>query len=287
MEHSNPAPNRSLQKKLFLGLTLVIAILTGILYWHGVSWWYAPIALVVSIVLVHLVIAVGLVGLGVPLIRLRNRRRKEDHSNQGEVITKPGLYDWLVRIILLGREKKVREGWLELAELKAGDAVLDVGCGTGTLLLAAAGQVGSTGRFRGLEASVEMVEFARSKGRTLDLDMKFTIGSAEVLPYDNDSFDVVMCTLVLHHLPMDIQSTALREMSRVLRPGGRIVVVDMSNEPGMLRRGLSLILVLHGSQVGKLVDVEVELKACGLHCVTQHPGGSNALVATLGYSPKP
>src|SRR5687767_79992 len=83
----------------------------------------------------------------------------------GRVIHWAAGYDLLVWLLTFGRERAMRERTLVLARLRPGESVLDVGCGTGTLAIAAARHVGSSGRVCGIDASPEMIARARAKAR--------------------------------------------------------------------------------------------------------------------------
>jgi len=110
---------------------------------------------------------------------------------------------------------------LELIGDVAGLDVLDAACGTGryALPLAEAGA-----RVSGVDASEEMLAHAGQKadGRGLTLDLR--AADLRSLPHDDESFDLVLCALALCHVP-DLSPT-MREFSRVLRPGGRVVISD-------------------------------------------------------------
>lgn len=167
-----------------------------------------------------------------------------EHGERSAVIRTPRIYDWLVRFLTLGGEGRFRRRTLDLAELRAGDAVLDVGCGTGTLLLEVAARVGASGAAHGIEPSDEMVEHARRKTQAQGVAATIQQGTADHLPFPDCSYDVVLCTLVLHHLPPSMQADAIREMSRVLRPGGRIVIADL-HRPRRLAAVGALITLFH------------------------------------------
>jgi len=102
-------------------------------------------------------------------------------------------------------------------EIPQGCRVLDVGCGTGRLLslLAERGAVGS-----GVEIAPEMVEVARRANPQMDIHQ----GSAEDLPFDDATFDMVVTCLAYHHL--DSREQFLAEAARVLAPGGRLVIAE-------------------------------------------------------------
>lgn len=112
-----------------------------------------------------------------------------------------------------------------LPHLKAGDRVLDVGCGPGTITADLAAVVGRSGRVVGVDNAPEVVEQARSNHRALGLShLEFAVGDVMDLGYDDASFDVVHAHQVLQHLKDPVG--ALRELGRVTRPGGTVAVRD-------------------------------------------------------------
>jgi len=151
----------------------------------------------------------------------------------------------LVRFLSLGAERNYREKTLELAELKPGESVLDVGCGTGTLAIAAKRQVGPTGRVYGIDASLEMIERARRKAKRTGVEVTFENALVEELPFRDETLDLVSSTTVLHHLPEKARQQCLREVRRVLKPGGRFLVVDFGG-PVSERRSWVAKLHRHG-----------------------------------------
>jgi ubiquinone/menaquinone biosynthesis C-methylase UbiE len=127
---------------------------------------------------------------------------------------------------------------LDLVGLETGERVLDIGCGTGGLALAAKRRVGNGGGVRGIDPSEEMIEAARAKARRAGLDVQFDVGVAQELPLADASVDRVVTTLVLHHLPRDALVGAFREIRRVLVPGGSFLAVDLDlSSPSNPRHG--------------------------------------------------
>jgi demethylmenaquinone methyltransferase/2-methoxy-6-polyprenyl-1,4-benzoquinol methylase/phosphoethanolamine N-methyltransferase len=119
---------------------------------------------------------------------------------------------------------------------------LDVGCGTGTLALAIQGQVGPQGEVHGIDAGPEMIAVARRKAGKAGVDLDFQVGLIEEIPFPNDQFDVVVSSLMIHHLPGDdLKRRGFTEIHRVLKPGGRLLVVDF--EPPT--HGLLKLLMSH------------------------------------------
>jgi ubiquinone/menaquinone biosynthesis C-methylase UbiE len=239
---------------------LVILVLGGglslMLSAHSAWWWYAPLV-VLAIVLAHLAL-LGAIVFGATRVPRGQRAPggttcgQEDagHAHHGEsmLLHTPRQFDMLARVLTLGRERQFRQWTLDLANVQPGHVVLDVGCGTGTLLLAAAERVGPSGAVHGIEPSTEMAVHARHKAAVHRVPLEVVAGSADRLPYPPGSFDVVFCTLVLHHLPRSMPAGAIREMRRVLRPGGRAVIVEWQRPQSFARAltsPLFLVSLLH------------------------------------------
>ena len=163
----------------------------------------------------------------------------------GLVLHKAAFYDFGVWLMLLGRERAFREEMLRPARLARSESVLDVGCGTGGLALAAKRQVGAEGRVTGVDPSLEMLARAEKKARKAGLDIVFKQAAAQALPFVDAQFDVVCSTLMLHHLPRQARGEFAREARRVLRPGGRVLAIDFAAPeagrhrvlPGLHRHG--------------------------------------------------
>ncbi len=116
----------------------------------------------------------------------------------------------------------------ELYDWRGRDArnfdLLDIGSGTGSWLAMVAGSGMAAGRLVGLDYSSSMCAVAEAKAGDIDPPPRFVNGDSEHLPFQDQSFDVVTCSHSLHHYPH--QAAAVREMKRVLRPGGRLLIID-------------------------------------------------------------
>ena len=191
-------------------------------------------------------------------------------------------YDLLAWLLLLGKERAFRERLVELASLEPGQSVLDVGCGTGSLAIAAKRQVGPSGTVQGLDASPEMIGRARKKASKARVDVVFTHGIVETLPFADGQFDVVLNTMMLHHLPRGARAQCAREMRRVLKRGGRVLAVDFGRATGHRKSFFD-----HFHRHGRLdmQDVARQLSDAGLAFVESGPVGVLNLefvVATAG-----
>jgi ubiquinone/menaquinone biosynthesis C-methylase UbiE len=118
--------------------------------------------------------------------------------------------------------RPARERLLEMADLKPGESVLDLACGTGLVSFEAAGVLGSEGRLLGTDISERMVETAAAiAAENRFRNVSFQWMDAEDLRLEDGSFDAALCSLGLMYMPDPRK--ALEEMRRVLRPGGRAV----------------------------------------------------------------
>jgi len=147
-------------------------------------------------------------------------------ATTGRVLHWAACYDVLVWLVTYGRDRAFREQLLSFARLQPGERVLDVGCGTGSLAIVAKREVGTTGEVFGIDASPEMVKRSASKARRARVDVTFKNAVAEALPFDGAQFDVVLSTMMLHHLPRKARQQCVREIRRVLKSTGRVLVVD-------------------------------------------------------------
>lgn len=164
----------------------------------------------------------------------RNADRIPTAGTTGLQVHGAARYDLLVWLLTLGRERKFRERLLRAARLESGESVLDVGCGTGTLAIAAKRFVGPTGSIYGIDASPAMIERARDKAKRAGAQVILEEGLAEALPFSDARFDVVLSTVMLHHLPRKLRQQGVGEMRRVLKPGGRLLAIDFGGAAGSL-----------------------------------------------------
>ncbi len=126
--------------------------------------------------------------------------------------------------------RRLRRKSIDAAQIKPGERILDVGCGTGDLTLLAKERAGATGQVYGIDAAPEMIDVARSKAARAKAEVDFRVSCHRTLPFPAESFDVVLSSLMMHHLPDDLKPQALAEIRRVIKPGGRLLIVDFKGQ---------------------------------------------------------
>jgi demethylmenaquinone methyltransferase / 2-methoxy-6-polyprenyl-1,4-benzoquinol methylase len=138
-----------------------------------------------------------------------------------------GVYDLMNTAMTAGLHHSWRERAADLTELEPGEVALDVCCGTGDLALALGARVGRYGRVVGSDFSERMLDLAREKASERGVEqVRFEWADALALPYEEESFDAVTVGFGARNLA-DLEH-GLLEMSRVLKPGGRLVILEIT-----------------------------------------------------------
>jgi ubiquinone/menaquinone biosynthesis C-methylase UbiE len=213
----------------------------------------------------------------------RTIERTDKPAAKGLVLHKATGYDLLLWLVTLGRERAFRERMLKYARLQQGEAVLDVGCGTGTLALLAKEQVGPTGEVCGIDASPEMIARAHRKARRRGMEVSFKNAFAQSLPYPGDRFNAVLTTVMLHHLPKKARVELAGEIRRVLKPGGRVLAIDFGKTA---KDGPSLLDHIHRRH-GRVEfnDMVAIFKDAGLTITESGPVGMRDLQFVVATAP--
>lgn len=135
------------------------------------------------------------------------------------------LYDPMTRLLGV---RRVHRRLLDQAGIRPEQRVLEIGCGTGNLLLAGK-QAQPVATFVGVDPDLTALGHAQRKAHRRGLAVQLDRGYADQLPYADDSVDVVLSSFMLHHVPAGQREPALREVRRVLRPaGGALHLVDIA-----------------------------------------------------------
>ena len=274
-------------KSMFFGFAVFLTLVVWMVSKRGPGWWWAIPAI---FILKHLVLLLAAVFGAEGAIGMWRRDFSDGldaehlHPATSILIREPRKYDFHVRLLSLGFEGRLRRWLVRLGGVRSGDAILDVGCGTGTLLRIAASELAGSLQLYGVDAANEMVAYARRKAEAKGVPMELQVASANHLPYADSSFDVVFCTFVIHHLQAKSAPVALHEIRRVLRPGGRLVVADFCKP----RIRLSLPWLLHAARhriprQRDLLDLN-QLSSAGFESVQCHRTWTGAIGAWIGVA---
>jgi ubiquinone/menaquinone biosynthesis C-methylase UbiE len=183
-------------------------------------------------------------------------------ATTGRLIRWARYYDPCVSLLMLGARRRFRRATVDLARIRPGEAVLEVGCGTGDVAILAKRWTGPAGTVQAIDPASEMLAVARSKAARAGVAVDFQVGLIEALAFPDDSFDVVLSSLMMHHLPDELKRRGLAEIARVLKPGGRLLIVDFKRPAGRLGRIVNGLFLHSGLQVG-VQDLPPLLQAAG------------------------
>lgn len=142
-------------------------------------------------------------------------------------------YDRVNSILSFGVHHAWRTKTVQLSGAKKGDHVLDCATGTGDLAIEFKEKVGSEGYVLGTDFCKEMIEHAPDKARENDLEVDFEVADAMDLPYDDDRFDIASIAFGIRNV--DDPVVALKEMARVVKPGGSVIVLEFGQPKGLLK----------------------------------------------------
>lgn len=172
------------------------------------------------------------------------------------------LYDAFVRLVGFG--PPFTERVLDAAAVRDGETILDVGAGTGSLLVLAKRRHPRS-RAIGVDPDRRVLRIARAKLERSGVAAELLRAGAEAIPLPPSSVDVAVSGLVFHHLPIETKTAAIAEVSRVLRPGGRFLLADFGPpDTAFLRAAFALVRALRLPEAATLED-NVKGRLPGLH----------------------
>jgi ubiquinone/menaquinone biosynthesis C-methylase UbiE len=171
-------------------------------------------------------------------------------------------YDIYAAVFFGGRRRRVFGRLAAQSGARPEHRVLDVGCGTGYFTRMMAQAVAPGGTAHGVDPSVEAISHAK---RTTRLDnCTFATGVAEALDAPDGSYDIVVSSLMIHHLPEALRPRAASEMFRVLRPGGSVLVAEFRPPASRIGRRVIKALTGHHTMAENRVDLlEPMIRAAG------------------------
>jgi ubiquinone/menaquinone biosynthesis C-methylase UbiE len=189
------------------------------------------------------------------------------------------FYDLIFKhIFWQGREKDFRQSVIELMNSSGDESILDVGCGTGTLSSLIAQRMNGRGSVFGVDISLRMIEVAQRKARKQGTQVEYKIATSLALPFDNETFDVAVTSLVYHQLlSLKEKVKTLTEIRRVLKPEGRYIAAEFA------KFILGNLWVIHDSLIKRLSLFRPDLlERNGFHIVEKMGTSKGIMVISAG-----
>jgi ubiquinone/menaquinone biosynthesis C-methylase UbiE len=150
-------------------------------------------------------------------------------------------HDWLLPLydpfVKLAGGNAIRKRLIQLVDIQPGHAVLEIGCGTGSVVIEVK-RSQPAAQVTGLDPDLKALERAKRKANRKKMTIRFDQGFSDQLPYPDQSFDRVLSSFMFHHLNDQEKEKTLEEAQRVLKPGGSFYLVDFEKHEsgGMLAR---------------------------------------------------
>lgn len=194
-----------------------------------------------------------------------------------------GKYDLMNDLMSGGLHRAWKAYTVMVANLREGQRVLDIAGGTGDLALAFSKKVGRTGQVVHTDINEAMLRTGRDRLLDAGVILPTTVCDAEKLPFPDGHFDAVSVAFGLRN--MTHKDAALREMARVLRPGGRLLVLEFSQVAAPLRKAYDLYSFGVLPRLGQLVAGDAESYRYLAESIRMHPGQAElkALMKVNGF----
>lgn len=199
-----------------------------------------------------------------------------------------GVYDVLSPPMTFYQEQRLGRRAIELLDLKGNERVIDIGCGTGSLTIEIAQKLAKNGLAVGIDAAAKMIRLARKKAVDLK-QVQFDIAAAEQLGYEDESFDSAISTFFFHHIDFELKVAVMNEIWRVLKMGGRAVIVDVDIPTTLFGKicAWSGYILFRQDQIkenikGKLREAMTISKFGGYELVSTHIGYVSIFILSKG-----
>ena len=194
-----------------------------------------------------------------------------------------GKYDLMNDLMSGGLHRAWKAYTVMVANLREGQRVLDIAGGTGDLALAFSKKVGTTGQVVHTDINEAMLRTGRDRLLDAGVILPTTVCDAEKLPFPDGHFDAVSVAFGLRN--MTHKDAALREMARVLKPGGKLLVLEFSQVAGPLRKAYDLYSFKVLPRLGSLVAGDAESYRYLAESIRMHPNQQElkALMKSNGF----
>ena len=194
-----------------------------------------------------------------------------------------GKYDLMNDLMSGGLHRAWKAYTVMVANLREGQRVLDIAGGTGELALAFSKKVGTTGQVVHTDINEAMLRTGRDRLLDAGVILPTVVCDAEKLPFPDGHFDVVSVAFGLRN--MTHKDAALREMARVLKPGGKLLVLEFSQVAGPLRKAYDLYSFKVLPRLGSLVAGDAESYRYLAESIRMHPNQQElkALMKSNGF----
>lgn len=203
-----------------------------------------------------------------------------------------GVYDLLSPPMTFWQEKRLGRFAAGLLNLKGNEKLIDLGCGTGSLTIEIGQKLCAEkgGWIVGIDAAAKMIQLARRKSAHLK-QVQFDIAAAEQLSYPSDTFDAAISTFFFHHVDYELKTAALNEMWRLLKHGGKAVIVDVDMPTSLFGKicAWSGYILFRQDQIrenieGKLRQAMTASPFRHFQLVSSHQGYISIFILQKGYS---
>lgn len=184
-------------------------------------------------------------------------------------------YDIANSVLSLGIHSRWRKRAVRLAATKPGMSVLDCATGTGDLAMEFKRATGSQGKVVGTDFCADMMITAPEKAAQAGLEIRYETADAMDLPYEDNSFDIASISFGIRNVDEPVR--ALREMARVVRPGGRVVVIEFGQPKGVFGALFRLYCNVIVPFVGGLLSGKRSAYLYLVETSSKFPSGENFL----------
>lgn len=167
------------------------------------------------------------------------------------------FYDICAEILGYGKKQCIKV--VKLLNLNPYEKLLDVGCGTGTLLLVAK-ELHPEVEMIGTDIDYKILKRAKKKIDKKNIKIKLIRASADKQPFKNTSIEKIVSTLIFHHLPTDIKKGALKEIYRILKPDGRFLLADFGEASDWWLKSLAFLVKIFNLPEAETLKDNIEGK---------------------------